>query len=87
MRAFTWGVMQNKLDFAVIKMISLDGLYEKQIVCPYCGEPIGVLVDPEEVGQHYIEDCQVCCKPIVFVVYEDSSGDIQVDVQSEDEPY
>lgn len=32
--------------------------------CPYCGESISVLVDPSAEGQEYIEDCEVCCRPI-----------------------
>ena len=31
--------------------------------CPYCGERISMLVDTS-VGQTYIEDCEVCCRPI-----------------------
>lgn len=32
--------------------------------CPYCGEPIELLLDCTEGDQQYIEDCQVCCRPI-----------------------
>ncbi|HEY0893029.1 MAG TPA: CPXCG motif-containing cysteine-rich protein, partial [Cellvibrio sp.] len=28
--------------------------------CPYCGEPISVLVDCSLEQQTYVEDCQVC---------------------------
>jgi len=36
----------------------------RSIVCPYCGESNEVIIDVSE-GQHdYIEDCQVCCRPI-----------------------
>lgn len=45
-------------------------LSQQSVSCPYCGEIIDVLVDPQEIGQTYIEDCQVCCAPIVFEVYE-----------------
>lgn len=65
----------------------MDELAEREICCPYCGESISVLIDPQEVGQQYIEDCQVCCKPIVFIISEDTMGDILVSVQSEDEAY
>lgn len=65
----------------------MNELTEKVIACPYCGEAISVLIDPEELGQQYIEDCQVCCRPIVFQVVEDASGCIQVTAQSENEPY
>ena len=36
----------------------------KQIYCPYCGEPIDVMVDTSVSEQKYIEDCSVCCRPI-----------------------
>jgi len=32
--------------------------------CPYCGERIEVIVDDSAGDQRYIEDCQVCCRPI-----------------------
>ncbi len=34
------------------------------VACPYCGEHIVILLDPEEAGQIYTEDCQVCCRPM-----------------------
>lgn len=40
--------------------------------CPYCGEPVGLIVDPGLTSapssaseeQRYIEDCEVCCRPM-----------------------
>lgn len=37
-----------------------------EVVCPYCGETISVLVDTSVSSQTYIEDCSVCCRPIQF---------------------
>ncbi|RYZ71529.1 MAG: CPXCG motif-containing cysteine-rich protein [Proteobacteria bacterium] len=38
---------------------------EKRFKCPYCFERISMLLDLSEEGtQEYIEDCEVCCKPI-----------------------
>ncbi|MBC3412145.1 MULTISPECIES: CPXCG motif-containing cysteine-rich protein [Pseudomonas] len=34
--------------------------------CPYCGEQVETTVDLSAGDQEYIEDCQVCCKPITF---------------------
>ena len=45
----------------------LDTL-EKSICCPYCGETIDVLVDTSDPSTEYIEDCQVCCRPITLRV-------------------
>lgn len=32
--------------------------------CPYCWEQISMFLEPLEEPQHYIEDCEVCCRPI-----------------------
>ena len=32
--------------------------------CPYCGEPIELLIDTSITEQEYVEDCEVCCNPI-----------------------
>lgn len=38
---------------------------EKKFKCPYCFEKISMILDLSEEGsQLYIEDCEVCCKPI-----------------------
>ena len=37
---------------------------EETIDCPFCGEGITVLLDLSVESQSYIEDCQVCCRPL-----------------------
>jgi hypothetical protein len=54
---------------------------------PYCGEVIQVLIDHEEAGQQYIEDCQVCCKPIIFKVVVNTAGELSVSVCDENEAH
>jgi hypothetical protein len=44
------------------------------IQCPYCGERIEVLIDCSLTNQSYIEDCQVCCRPITLHVTLDEAG-------------
>jgi len=34
--------------------------------CPYCGESFETAVDTSGGSQEYVEDCQVCCRPIDF---------------------
>jgi hypothetical protein len=58
---------------------------EHIISCPYCGESISVLIDCTQNKQEYLEDCQVCCKPIIFHVQYDDDHSIQVNVQHENE--
>lgn len=35
--------------------------------CPYCWSQISILLDPS-ISQTYVEDCEVCCNPIEFIV-------------------
>lgn len=56
-------------------------LQESTISCPYCGEAITILIDESAGAQQYIEDCQVCCRPIEIHVDENQA----VSVRSEDE--
>ena len=37
---------------------------EHFFTCPYCGEPISMVLDLSVPEQGYIEDCEVCCRPI-----------------------
>jgi len=60
-------------------------LTEQPISCPYCGEAISVLVDDSLPEQSYVEDCQVCCRPIVLEVFVDMEGEVIVGARSENE--
>lgn len=56
------------------------------VSCPYCGEVLNVELDLSAGSQRYIEDCQVCCRPIEFVVDVDAAGELAaVDVRRDDE--
>jgi hypothetical protein len=55
------------------------------IDCPYCGETIVLLVDDSAGDQQYIEDCQVCCRPIQVAVALDADGAPSVSVRAEDD--
>ena len=63
----------------------MDLLTERDIPCPYCGEFITVLIDGSVEQQQYIEDCQVCCRPIVMNVQTGADGSLTVDARHEDE--
>ncbi|MBZ0202562.1 MAG: CPXCG motif-containing cysteine-rich protein [Ignavibacteria bacterium] len=32
--------------------------------CPYCLEEISMILDVSVERQSYVEDCEVCCRPI-----------------------
>jgi len=53
---------------------------EERCHCPFCAEPITIVVDFSGGSQVYIEDCQVCCQPMEVVVDVDADGHRSVGV-------
>lgn len=51
-------------------------MHEAAVDCPYCGERFVTLVDTSAGDQCYVEDCQVCCQPIVLTITVDKRGDL-----------
>ncbi len=37
---------------------------EQNFDCPFCGEPVSVLLDLSVGRQTFVEDCEVCCRPM-----------------------
>ena len=37
---------------------------EHFFTCPHCWEQISMLLDTSVTEQTYVEDCEVCCRPI-----------------------
>ena len=69
-------------------MYSKNMLREEElwVGCPYCGEMIEILVDISVGEQQYIEDCSVCCSPILMSAQVDEAGQFShVDVETDDE--
>ncbi len=57
-----------------------------QLHCPYCGERIEVAVDASAGDQDYVEDCQVCCRPIALHVHvDDADGTLRVEPRRDDD--
>ncbi len=49
---------------------------QQSVQCPYCGETFETEIDVSGGSQEYIEDCYVCCRPIVFQVKIDVNGEL-----------
>ncbi len=56
---------------------------EHFFTCPYCWERISMILDSSEEASDYIEDCEVCCQPIVMKVEIDSEGLPNIEVSRE----
>jgi hypothetical protein len=47
---------------------------EHFFTCPYCWQQISMVLDESVGSQTYVEDCEVCCKPIeVHYAIEDET--------------
>jgi hypothetical protein len=54
---------------------------EERCSCPFCAQPITIVVDFSAGAQTYIEDCQVCCQPMGVAVDVDAEGHTSVRVE------
>ena len=48
---------------------------EHFFICPYCNEEISMLLDLSIERQNYVEDCEVCCRPI-SIAYQAEDFDL-----------
>jgi Cysteine-rich CPXCG len=46
------------------------------VECPYCGEPFDTAVDLSAGSTSYIEDCQICCRPIELGIEISVNGEL-----------
>ena len=72
-------------------------LAEHTISCPYCGESFTTLIDYSDMlndetildssslqDYNYVEDCQICCQPIIFTPVISDKG-LLIDVLAKQE--
>jgi len=59
---------------------------EQEATCPYCWENIYFEIDTSISEQEYVEDCHVCCNPILvrLSIYDES---INIDTAKEDDGF
>lgn len=61
------------------------GLETAQIQCPYCWETFETVVDCSVAEQQYVEDCYVCCQPIVIQVTSDGEQITELRLSAENQ--
>lgn len=55
-----------------------------EVVCDHCGEAIEIAIDLSQGSrQQYVEDCPVCCVPLLICVVIDEDGEAQADAERE----
>ncbi len=46
---------------------------EHFFTCPYCWQQISMVLDLSVDEQSYVEDCEVCCRPILISYIAENS--------------
>ena len=57
---------------------------EHFFTCPYCWETISMVLDLSVEGQTYVEDCEVCCRPIevTYTVADEAIEDFRAEAMA-----
>jgi hypothetical protein len=63
----------------------MDPFTTATVQCPYCWEQIEILIDASVPNQEYVEDCQICCRPILVNVVSENGEVVAVNAQAENE--
>ena len=63
----------------------INQVVESRVQCPYCWEHFILLVDASVDHQQYVEDCEVCCRPIDFTIQVDEDEQVLVTARLQDE--
>lgn len=63
----------------------MNGLLTTQVQCPCCWEGFEAVVDCSISNQTYVEDCYVCCRPLIFQVQTDGETIQNIEVTAENE--
>jgi hypothetical protein len=63
----------------------MNRLTTATIQCPYCWQQIDISIDASVPNQEYVEDCQICCRPILVNVVSENGEVIAVNAQAENE--
>ncbi|MBK6267097.1 CPXCG motif-containing cysteine-rich protein [Marivirga sp. S37H4] len=55
-------------------------MIEHFFTCPHCFQKISILVDSSIQKQKYVEDCEVCCNPLLVTIGLEQNEIIYFDV-------
>ena len=61
----------------------INQVLEARVQCPYCWEKFILLVDGSLEHQEYVEDCEICCRPIDFSITIDDEDQLTIQAHSQ----
>jgi hypothetical protein len=60
-------------------------LHSSPVTCPYCWEQVDIEVDESALPASYVEDCSVCCRPMVIDAQVAADGHIAATARREND--
>jgi hypothetical protein len=60
-------------------------IQRETVTCPCCWQAIEITLDLSAGDQTYIEDCSVCCRPLVISFQTDGDALAAIEVTAESE--
>ena len=60
----------------------MQGEAEVFFQCPYCWQNVSMVFETNYPKQEYIEDCEVCCNPILIFYDKEDDGTVIVNARS-----
>lgn len=61
----------------------MEALQTVLLQCPHCWEPVELLVDCSVPDQEIVEDCSVCCSPILVTLTLGEDDELHADARME----
>tara|TARA_B100000941_G_C28412876_1_gene504460 strand:+ start:558 stop:746 length:189 start_codon:yes stop_codon:yes gene_type:complete len=61
-------------------------IVEEKSTCPYCWESVYFEIDTSVFEQEYVEDCHVCCNPILLRI-NIFGNSVNIETTKEDEGF
>ena len=60
-------------------------IQRETVTCPYCWQTVEITIDLSAGDQTYVEDCSVCCRPMVIAFQTDGEalGALEVTAESD----
>ncbi|WP_341503880.1 CPXCG motif-containing cysteine-rich protein [Gallaecimonas sp. GXIMD4217] len=63
----------------------MDDIKRFRVECPNCGSHVFITVEPDDVGQDFVEECAACCCSMHIQVTEELDGEVVLQLDGEDE--
>lgn len=54
----------------------------EEVLCPYCGQSMELLIDTTVRNQRFTTDCEVCCRPFEVIVECEDGEVVSLDTQA-----